>query len=177
MIKQAIERNRVNRNNSRIKRTVTTLGVAMFMIAMAATQASAQSGAIRGKQNFLSQLTVFDSCTGETIPMNINTFVSFAVSARLVNNSVISSAQAHVEVSGSGTGTPSGTPYSLRSVEDVATDVAPDANGNYEFSTAGDALLVSHGSAPNLPIHLTVHLGIFNGNVIVTVDQTTSCQG
>jgi hypothetical protein len=163
-----------------LKRIVTTLGVVMFMIATAGTQANAQNATIRGKQNFLSHLTVFDSCTGETIPMNVNTQVSYVLSYKLGNNGVydFSSDQAHVEISGDGTGTPSDSLYSLRSVEDVATDVAPDANGNFEFSTAGDALLVSHGSAPNLPIHLTVHLFIWHSDVLtVTIDQTTNCGG
>jgi len=159
------------------KRIMTTLGVVTFLIAMAGTQASAQSVTIHGKQNFLSHLTVVDSCTGEKIPLNINTLVSYAISDTFVNNSVVSSVQAHVDVTGSGTGTPSGSLYTLRSVEDVATDVPTNPN-NIELSTAGDALLVSHGSAPNLPIHLTVHINIVNADIlIVTVDATTSCGG
>ena len=175
MIKQTIERNQVNRKNSGTKKIVTTFCVVMFIIAMAATQATAQNGSSTKVSGRVSgQVTVLDACTGESIPMTINIFVS----ATLVNNGQTYRIQTHSDLSGEGMGTPSGTTYSLQSVEDETADVAPDAAGNYNLTITGDAVVISQGSAPNELIHIVEHILITPSlNVKVTVDQTTNCRG
>jgi hypothetical protein len=158
-----------------LKRIVTTLGVVMFMIAMAGTQASAQNGSatkVSGRAS--GQSTFFDSCTGEWITMNINIFVS----GTLVNNGQTSRVQVHVDLSGDGTGTPSGTTYSLQSLEDGSGDVAPDAAGNYNETLTSDLVLISHGSAPNELLHLVEHILITpSQNVEIRYDIATNCRG
>jgi hypothetical protein len=128
-----------------LKRIGTTVGVAMFLIAMAGTQASAQPGTSTKLSGTLSaQLSLFDRCLGEWIPMN----VTIVDSATMVDNGQTSRVQEHLDIRGSGTGSLSGTDYSLQSVEDVSGDVAADAAGNYNVTIEADVVLISHGSAP-----------------------------
>lgn len=174
MSKQAVERNQLGRNNSILKRIMTTLSVVMFLIAITSTHASAQNGAsMQGSGKVLGQATVIDPCTDEMIPMDLNTSLSYTV----VNNGPASHAQAHIELDGTGTGTPSGSKYTLHGVHKADVDIAPDAAGNFEITLGGTAELVSQGSAPNLSIHHVFHIVLTpSGAFHVLHDMTSACR-
>jgi len=153
---------------------MTTLGVFLFLIAMAGTQAGAQNGAsMEGSGKVSGQATVVDPCTDEMIPMDLNIFLSYTV----VNNGPSSHAQAHIVLDGTGTGTPSAAKYTLHGVHNTEGDIAPDAAGNFEITIGGTAQLVSQGGAPNLSIHHVFHVVLTpSGAFHVLHDTTSACR-
>ncbi|HJQ30973.1 MAG TPA: hypothetical protein VJ866_02270 [Pyrinomonadaceae bacterium] len=161
--------------NPSTPRVRVALFAVLFLVLAAGSNAFGQATTTTTNEELPISSSIANTCNGDT--------VLFQGTVHVVNTlTVDSSGGYHLKTHSnyqdvSGTGTPSGLTYNVR----TTTNETVNDNDNPQFETTviQTVKAVSQGSAPNLFVHVVMHVTVnANGQTTSTVTEVTAeCRG
>ena len=148
---------------------------ALFLVLAAGSNAFGQATTTTTNEELPISSSITNTCNGDT--------VAFQGTVHVVNTlTTDASGGYHLKTSSnyqdvSGTGTPSGLNYRIVTTRNDTVNDSDSAQ--FETTVVQTILAVSQGSAPNLFVHIVLHVTVnANGQTTSTVTQVTAeCRG